>query len=189
MFSARHGYLLWKSKNGEPATKRRRKELFPGKHPALVTKKGYDRIREIRKTLGKTALFHRPNQTRIYPLSGILYCGYCGRTMRGSMGKQGLFYYRDTTQIEKSGNCHQCRVPAEHIEGQVVTWLKRVLEQKWLEQEYIANDEQMERIQSSYNRVLDSYISGQIDRDYYDAEKLRYENAVRPLHKNSTLLS
>ncbi len=176
-------YGSWKK--GDPMTKRRRKGLFPGKHPALVTKEEFDRVQEIRKTLGKTPLFHRPNQTRIYPLSGILYCGYCGRPMRGSAGKPGMFYYRDTTQIEKSGNCPQCRVRAEHIEEQVVDWLKRVFKQKWIDEEYIANGEQLERIQARYNRVKELYIAGQISKDLYDAEKLRYENAVQPLHKNS----
>ncbi len=173
------------SRKKNEVTTRRRKELFPGKHPALVTKEEFDRVQEIRKTLGKTPLFHRPNQTRIYPLSGILYCGHCGRPMRGSMGKPDIFYYRDTTRIEKSGNCPQCRVRAEHIEEQVVTWLKQVLNQKWVKEEYIANDEQIEKIETRYNRAKDLYLAGQIDKDAYDAEKLRYENAVQPLHKNS----
>ncbi len=172
------------SKKGEPTTKRI-KELFLGKHPALVTKEEYDRVQEIRKTLGKTPLFHRPNQTRIYPLSGILYCSYCGRPMRGSAAKTGMFYYRDTTQIEKSGSCPQCRVRAEPIEEQVVNWLRRVVQQKSVDKEYAANEEQLEKIQSRYNRVKDLYIVGQIDKDAYDGEKLRYEIAIQPLQKNT----
>jgi len=113
-----------------------------------------------------------------------LYCGYCGRAMRGSMGKRE-YYYRDTTQIEKSGNCPQCTVRAEYIEGQVVDWLKRVFKQKLIDEEYIATGEQLERIQSRYNRAKDLYIAGHIDRDVYDAEKVRYESTIQPLHKNS----
>ncbi len=172
-------------KKGEPTTKRV-KELFLGKHPALVTKEEYDRVQEIRKTLGKTPLFHRPNQTRIYLLSGILYCGYCGRAMRGSMGKKGMFYYRDTTQIEKSGSCPQCTVRAEQIETQVVTWLKMIFKQKWIDEELIVSSRQIEKIQSRYNRAKDLYIAGQVNKDLYDVEKLRYENAIQPLHKNDS---
>jgi hypothetical protein len=167
-------------------TKRRRKGLFPGKHPALVPKEEFDRVQDIRKTLGKTPLFHRPNQTRIYPLSGILHCGYCGRTMRGSMGKPGMFYYRDATQIEKSGSCPQCRVKAEHIEEQAVNWLRRVVQQKSIDENYATNEEQLEKIQLRYNRAKDLYIAGQIDKDLYEAEKLKYENALQPLRKNDS---
>jgi len=173
------------SKKGEPTTKRI-KELFPGKHPVLVTKDEYNRVQEIRKTLGKTPLFHRPNQTRIYLLSGILYCGYCGRAMRGSMGKPGMFYYRDTTQIEKSGSCPQCRVRAEYIEEQVVNWLRGVVQQKSIDEEYAVDEEQLGKLQARYNRAKDLYIAGQIDKDLYDAETSRYENAVQPLRKNDS---
>ncbi len=44
---------------------------------------------------------------------------------------------------------------------------------------------EIERIQTRYNRAKDLYIAGQLDKDMYDAEKLRYENTIQPLRKNS----
>ena len=172
-----------KNRKGESTT-RRVKEVFPGKHPALVTKAEFDRVQSIRNTLGKTPLYHRPNQTRIYPLSGILYCGYCGRAMRGSSGK-GRHYYRDATRIEKNNECPQCTVRAETIEVKVVDLLRRILSNQSVDDAYSIDENQLEKIQRRYNRVKELYIAGQVDRELYDLEKERYENTVQPLQENN----
>jgi site-specific DNA recombinase len=166
---------------GIPTT-RRVKEVFPGKHPAIVAKKEYDRVQEIRKTLGCTPLFHQPTQTRIYPLSGLLRCGYCGRVMRGSSGKN-YHYYRDTTHVEKSGNCPQCSVRADAVEHQVLTWLNTVFQNQLLDETHVGNDQQVLKIEERYNRVKELYISGQIEKDVYDVEKSKYANTIQTLRE------
>jgi len=167
---------------GLPTT-RRVKEAFPGKHPAIVTKKEYDRVQEIRKTLGCTPLYHQLTQSRIYLLSGLLRCGYCGRSMRGSSGKDH-YYYRDTTHVEKSGSCPQCTVRADAVEDQMITWLNTVFQNRLLYESHVTDDQQALKIQKRYNRVKELYISGQIEKDLYDVEKSKYENTIQTLREN-----
>jgi hypothetical protein len=167
---------------GLPTT-RRVKEAFPGKHPAIITKKEYDRVQEKRRTLGSTPLFHQPTQSRIYPLAGLLRCGYCGRIMRGSSGKDH-YYYRDTTHIEKSGNCPQCTVRADAVEDQMIAWLNAALQNRLLDETPLSDDQQPIKIEERYNRVKELYISGQIEKDLYEAEKSKYENTIQTLREN-----
>jgi site-specific DNA recombinase len=168
---------------GIPTT-RRVKEAFPGKHPAIVARKEYDRVQDIRKALGKTPLSPPPTQTRIYPLSGLLRCGFCGRVMRGSSGRKEYYYYRDTTNIEKSGNCPQRTIRAYDVEDQMITWLNGIFQNRLLDEEHITDDQHAEKIQERYNRVKELYISGQIEKDLYEIERSKYEDAFQTLREN-----
>lgn len=160
-------------------------ELFPGKHPALVDKDEFERVQVMRKTLGRTPRNRRPAQTRIYPLSGILYCGHCGHRMRGSGGPGGRYYYRDAANIELPGSCPQRPLRAERIEAQVVSWLRSVLENIELPQEDDLAEDRVRHIRSRYNRVRQLYIIGEVDQSVYEMEKKRFESEIHPLTQKS----
>jgi site-specific DNA recombinase len=167
---------------GEKTT-RRVKEIFSGKHPALVTVDEFEEVQKIRQTLGKTPLFHRPNQSRIYPLSGLLHCSSCGRAMRGSSARRGEYLYRDTTRIEKSGKCCQDTVHAEIIEDKVAQWLVSELAGITIKATDLSLSEQSEKIQSRYDRAKTLFIADQIEKEFYESEKERYENGLALLQK------
>ena len=164
-------------------TKRRIKEVFPGKHPAIITREEYDRVQEVRHVLSVTPRFHRPTQSRIYPLSGILRCSYCGRKMRGSSGPRQTYYYRDTTRIEKSGECPEHPVRAEVIEEQALVWLQGVFRNQTVLDRYVEDTNQVKKIEARYNRVKALYISEQIEEEIYLSEKARYEKNISPLRE------
>ncbi len=167
---------------GEKTT-RRVKEIFSGKHPALVTMDEFEEVQKNRQVLGKTPRFHRPNQSRIYPLSGLLHCSSCGRAMRGSSGRRGEYLYRDTTRIEKSGECCQDTVHAENIENQIVQWLRSVLANIVINENDVSTSEQIAKVQSRYDRVKTLFIADQIDNEIYVNEKERYEAGLDLLRK------
>ena len=167
---------------GEKTT-RRIKDIFPGKHPALVTRDEFEQVQEVRQALSSTPRFHRPNQSRIYPLSGLLRCSNCGRAMRGSSGRRGEYYYRDTTRIEKSGDCCQNTVHAENIENQVVQWLRSVSANIVITEKDVSTGVQIAKVQSRYDRAKTLFIAGQIDNEIYVNEKERYENGIALLRK------
>ena len=160
-------------------------EVFPGKHPALVSKDEFEQVQVIRKTLGKTPRTQRPTKTRIYPLSGILYCGHCGHRMRGSSGPSGKYYYRDAMNIEQAGSCLTKFMRAEKIEAQVVSWLRSVLENIELPQGENLSEDRVQHIRSRYNRVRQLYIIGEVDRSVYESEQQKYESEIHPLHEKT----
>jgi site-specific DNA recombinase len=163
-----------------------KEEFFPGKHPALVSKEEFERVQEMRKLLGRTPRHHRPQQARVYPLSGVLYCGHCGRRMRGSSGPRNRHYYRDTTNIERVGQCQQKYVQAERAEAQVVKWLQSVLEHVPRKQEKNHDEEQLKRLKARYTRARRLFILGEVDQETYEAEKRKYELFTAPLQENSS---
>jgi site-specific DNA recombinase len=162
-------------------TTRQVKEVFPGNHPAIVSLQEYEHVQEIRKILYRVPRFKHETQSRIYPLSGILRCGHCGRTMRGSSGGRGHHYYRDTTRIEKSGVCHQMPIRATVIEDQVVDWLRKILDRQSFTETQTNHKIALQKLQERYNRVKELFISGQLERSEYELEKEKFEQACVPL--------
>jgi DNA invertase Pin-like site-specific DNA recombinase len=170
-------------KNGQSTT-RRIQEIFPGRHPALVTKEEYERVQEIRRVLYRVPRFKHPTKPRIYPLSGLLHCGFCGRTMRGSGGQHGTHYYRDATRIEKSGSCSQMPVRATAIEDQVAQWLRSELSNQTYREVHLKGNEALHKLKARYNRAKELFISGQLERSEYEVEKEKFEYSSKHLHKN-----
>ena len=103
--------------------------------------------------------------------------------MRGSSGRRGEYLYRDTTRIEKSGECCQDTVHAENIENQIVQWLRSVLANIVINENDVSTSEQIAKVQSRYDRVKTLFIADQIDNEIYVNEKERYENGLALLQK------
>lgn len=177
------------SKKGQTTT-RRAKEIFPGKHPAIVSTEEYEHVQEIRNVLYRAPRFKRNTQSRIYPLSRILRCGYCGRTMRGSSGPRGHHYYRDTTRIEKSSECSQMPIRASVIEEQVMEWLQKIFKRQSYVQDHASSAIMLQKIQQRYNRARELFIAGQLERNEYEIEKEKFEHAsshLSSLHNDATM--
>ena len=164
--------------NGRPEA------IFPGQHPTLIEPEQFERVQSLRKTLRYTPRMRGKTITRNYLLSGILRCSYCGRLMRGSSaGGNRHHYYRDTTRIEKSGDCPQCTLPAEPLEAQFLRWLRGILQDndEWEQQEN--QQSRFEKAHTRLQRARDLYLAGQISKSEFDVEQIRYENAEKDLQK------
>ncbi len=166
-------------------TTRKVQEIFPGKHPAIVSLAEYERVQELRKILYRATRFKNGTQPRIYSLSGILRCGHCGRTMRGSSATHGYHYYRDTTRIEKSGICSQMPIRATLVEDQVADLLRSILEHQSYKEDQFDNSITLQKLQQRYNRARELFISGHLERNEYDLEKEKFERSSSLLQENS----
>ncbi len=159
--------------------------IYPGQHPVLIEQEQFEKVQEVRQTLGKSPRFRKGTIARDYLLSGILRCGYCGRTMRGSSdGKNINFYYRDSTRLEKLGECPQCTLKAEKIEAQFLTWLRQTLDNETVLNQLQDQQNGLEQAQIRYNRARDLYLAGQLSKTEFEAEQIRYENLEKHLQEN-----
>lgn len=107
------------------------KEVYPGKHPSIVSQETFQKVQEVRGTLYKNARAKKGHSIRLYPLTGILHCASCGWTMRGCSTK-GRFYYVDSSRVERKGLCEQHMVDADKIETDLVNHLLGIIE-NWRE--------------------------------------------------------
>lgn len=148
--------------------------LYDGMHPALVSNADYQRVQELREILGNNCRMKAGVATRLYPLSGILYCGYCGKSMRGvtSNGKRA---YRDSSQIERRLDCPQPLVHADNVEQQLRDVLQGILNY-WQENAGFDNSSQLsQEAEDRFGRAKELYLMGEVSREVFQTEKDRYE--------------
>jgi hypothetical protein len=58
--------------------------LYPGKHEPLVDQETFERSQKVRSLMSHNPRSRADVLERIYVLSGILRCGYCGERMRAN---------------------------------------------------------------------------------------------------------
>jgi recombinase-like zinc beta ribbon protein/recombinase len=92
-------------------------EWFPGKHTALISQELFDRSLQVCSlaTGRRTPIRNLVS----YPLSGILYCGFCNARMRAQKSTSSRRYYHCLGQIEWMNGCQQKGVNADYFEEQV----------------------------------------------------------------------
>jgi site-specific DNA recombinase len=180
----------------EDGQKRKRNDavaLHPGLHPALIPQDLYDQAqvaRQLRRTArvppGKTERHH------IYPLSGLLLCGECGRRMQAAGNGHGGRYYRCMTRIQRSEACHQPTLHAEEIEEQVADRFRQMkFPPDWRERLYqalIPDEEKRARreaLQQSLGRTRELYLEGDLVRAEYERQCSIYREKLADLTDTS----
>jgi len=162
--------------NNGRSRKRKKPELFDGKHPAIIDDKTFSEIQALRETLAPIPRHRCGTRSRIYPLTGTLYCGHCGGRFRGSTFKGGR-YYRDANQVEHVVDCEQPLVQAYAIEKQVVDFLLSAMSSTKLMDKLTSVECLLQQADDRYQRAKTLYLAGDINKDRYDAEKERCEIA------------
>ncbi len=164
--------------------------VFPGEHPALVSEADFERALALRRQFSRRS---RRGQRRpsIYPLSGLLICNSCGRTMRG-LSSNGRRYYRDLTRIDHCGECDQPTLKAEEIEQQVYDFISSLtLPADWKEQveaamlsdeEKAQIDQRQEALEVRWERATELYLEGSLSREQFQEERIRHQIGVTTLH-------
>ena len=179
------GVLPYKTSNGLGARRTRRSELaqaelYPGQHPVLVSMEDYKKAQELRKNQTVTRHTKWDKPAHIFPMTGILYCGYCGSPMRG-VSNQDRLYYRDGSSIEHMKDCPQHTVRAEALEGQIVDLLKGVFDQWEKQNSKVGIQEAQRDVEERFERARELYLAGDLSRDLFQTEKERYEKAKNSL--------
>ncbi len=180
------GVLPYRPSNGLGARRTRRSELaqaelYEGQHPLLVSMEDFKKAQELRRTQTVTRHTKWNKLAHIYPLTGILYCGYCGSPMRG-VSSQNRLYYRDGASIEHMKDCPQHTVRAVPLENQMVDLLKVVFDRWEGENSGVGIQEAQHEIEERFERARELYLAGDLPRDLFQLEKERYEKAKNSLH-------
>lgn len=168
--------------NGK-SRKRKQPKLFPGKHQAIIDDKTFYEVQAMRETLAPIPRHRCGTPSRVYPLTGTLYCGFCGGRFRGSTFK-GSKYYRDANQVEHVVDCQQPLVKAYAIEQQVVEFLLGAFSSKKLADSLTSVENLLQQAVERLQRAKTLYLAGDIDKDRYDGEKERCEIARESLPFN-----
>lgn len=181
------GVLPYYGKQTEGTKSGTSPQMFPGKHPAIISSEDFEEVQALRKQgIGVQRLHHGQTVPREYLLTGILRCGYCGRPMRGSSGsKQKTYYYRDSSRLERLSNCPQCTLKASEIEDAFLAWLRQTLNNKPVLDDLQSHQVNLSLAETRFERARDLFLAGQLDRSGFDSEKERLENAKQHLQKTT----
>lgn len=176
----------------EDGRKRRRGDVvtwYPGEHPPIVDEDLFEQVQQLRQQV-KTRYRKSDGSNPIvaHPLSGLLVCASCGKRLRATTTVEGYRYYRDSTRIERSGECNQPLLKAEEIESQVVDlfleWQHQLpadwqaqLEAQWaLERPEAAQEAQA--AQERIGRAAELYLAGLITQERLREQQLAYHLAM-----------
>jgi hypothetical protein len=136
-------------------------ELFEGKHPAIVSQEDFQRAGELRSLNGFNCKKKGERGVQIYPLTGSLFCGYCGSTVRG-VSSEGRRYYRDAALIDRTHTCQQKSTRANELELQLLLWL-RDNSYNWQNSHEIFDQRQKELdAENRMERAKELYIAGEL---------------------------
>lgn len=91
--------------------------LYRGQHEPLVDEETFEQCRKIRELMGSHPRRRSDWRERVYVLSGILTCGYCGQPMRAQSGN-GTRYYQDKSRVQHLAHCPQGCIHADVVEEQ-----------------------------------------------------------------------
>ena len=158
-------------------------KVFQGRHRPMISQEDYEQVQVLRKQIGKALKERGGMLDRVYPLTGTLYCGYCGSPFRGSSTKKRR-YYRDASRLDHHGSCQQQHLKAEETEKKVLNWLKKQFFSPTIQESLSEQTKLLERIRSREKRANELYLSGALPQSDYEAEKRRCEILLTPLREN-----
>ena len=165
-------------------TKGKVEEWYPGQHQALIDEATFKQAQEQRALFSHNSHVKRGRVVELFPLSGLVRCGYCGLPLR-SGSNQGRRIYRDVTQIEHRGGCPQPIILANLLEETILNALRLVVDDKPPLQNLQAQQAREQQAEARWGRARDLYLAGAIDRAGYEVEKARYETEIQDLHSTS----
>lgn len=98
-----------------------------GAHEAIIEKIDFDRVQEMLKRDTRTS----PNQRKVYPFGGILFCGDCKhsmvrKTVPGSNGSKYVYYVCSANKKDKK-SCKPHGIKEETLEETVLELLQHFI--------------------------------------------------------------
>src|ERR1043166_8779045 len=159
-------------------------ELYEGKHKPIISKELFDKVQAV---LAKRT--HRIAEERApKAFAGLFWCGECGMAVTAEVQK-GHTYYR-CTKKSKTHKCSQKFIREEELDRQLSLmlrdfalnpeWAAQMLDMAEKEGEELARSsrafglekqEQLAAIKESVNRLTSIYVSQDIDRETFLAQK------------------
>lgn len=171
----------------------------PDSHEAIISKEIFERVEELLLADTRTA----PSQNCIYPLSGLIYCGDCGRSMvrkNNSRAEKPYIYYVCSGHKNQEGckTSHSIRDVAlegavlialkEHITAilNIEDTLKRIAELPYTSREVKKAEakiqerqQEIEKYQHYKMKLHEDYTDGLLSREDYIAFGKRYNAKMK----------
>ena len=159
-------------------------EIYEGKHQPVISKKIFDRVQEVLKERGRP--HHQPkNNPKVF--CGLLKCS-CGMGITAEV-KKGHTYYR-CTKKSKTVKCAEPYIREELLDKQLSDLIQKFsLKKNWAEKlmQMLEKDksdsahnsfafvqeskDKIESIKIKLQRLLDSYLEQDIEREIYLEKK------------------
>ncbi len=156
-------------------------DLYPGQHEAIISQELYDQVQGVRRSHARSPRVYTPT-IRVYLLSGLGYCAYCGRTLRAQGGPR-YSYYREMSKMRGYVDCPHAGkgIQMEKAEGQLERlvrafvvprdWqdeIRRELERPGQREAILAERQELEE---RLRRVADLYADGIYSRTTYESKR------------------
>lgn len=154
-------------------------DLYPGEHEAIVSREDWEKVREKLEESARTDIRHFNFSNRVSPITGLCYCGLCGKKMisrywtRRSTGET----FKNITCPDKAKTgCEGGVYPRSEIENLVFEQIRKLrLDPEYLRSvrsktETSADLERLEILQDritgntqKISKLMDLYTIGGID--------------------------
>lgn len=141
--------------------------------PPIVDKGTFDRVQNVMKERAP-ARIHPKRLSSPFLLSGIAYCGHCGKALVGKYAKSGQFAYYVCGTLDKkgSGSCLAKYLNASLFEAMVIEMIRRrILTKDNLVSLVKLVNEEMDSAMKSYQDEL-NLVSNAIDDVSHRLERL-----------------
>ncbi len=186
-------------------------EIHEGTHEPLVSKKLFDQVQEIWKR--RSHSWHEQRPVKLY--TGLFRCGECGMMITAEVKKKfykttnhhATYVYYRCTKKSKDRKCFQPFIREEELDRQLSEMIQTVsLRQDWVAKMLLRLDEEkIDAAQScqafvaekqkeiiiingKLQRLLDSYLDQDIDRDDYRARKATLLSEKKTLEESVSRL-
>ena len=167
-------------------------EIHEGKHKGIISKQLFDQVQNVLKRRGKPT--RKTNDP--LPLCGLVYCS-CGmmftaetRIKRQKNGNVHVYVYYRCTRKSKTAVCREPHIRAEELDKQLsalllcyampASWAGKLHElidkdeasEKANFTHRVAGDkEAVARLSEKMQRLLDSYLDGDVERELYQDKR------------------
>ena len=172
---------------------------IPDCHEAIINRATFERVTELLLADTRTA----PSQNCIYPLSGLVYCGDCGRSMvrkNNSCAEKPYIYYVCSGHKNREGCRASHSIRDQALEGAVLAalkehiaavlniedTLKRIAELPYTSREVKKADkkiqarrQEIEKYQHYKMKLHEDYTDGLLSREDYIAFGKRYDARMK----------
>ena len=187
-------------------------ELYEGKHTPIMTKKLFDKVKVVLELRGRPRKT-KHNNPKVF--CGLLRCGSCNlmitgetRTKHQKNGNTHHYVYYHCTKKRKDIKCLEPHIRQEELDSQLSSLLNEyALPDNWTKSlnTMLDTDEQraeqstgvfiadtttkIGNLQSKLQRLLDSYLDQDIDRETYVAKKAELIGEKKSLEEQSSKLT
>ena len=182
------------------------KELYEGKHQLVISKKIFDQVQNILKQKGRP---HHKTKNEPRAFCGMLKCGTCGMGITGEYrvkhqknGNTHNYIYYHCTKKNKAIKCNEPCIRQENLDEQISFLLQKfTLSEDWakqltamLEKDKNENAQSsaafvqttrntIETLKTKLQRLLDSYLEQDIEREIYLEKKAKLMNEKKSLEE------